>query len=346
MKLDYSVVLSPSKLPLDLGRFSGGLPRAELEIGFGNGEFTVAKAMACPDTFFFGMEVSLSCVTRCVRRVSKLKENAGVSNGACASGNLKIACADARFMMKEFFPDASLDRVTMNFPCPWPKKRHAHRRVTAKDFADALAAVLKVGGVFELVTDEEWYALDALKILDRHEALSAAACETNPHRPVTTKYERKWMEMGKNIVRLNVTKTADFTVSRQTWGFDRDLYSDLDLDLDRGEEGEAMHVKTGKPLPECGLAFLSGASGNRGEARWVFKKHYAEAAGREGNRMFLLETVSADGEFEQRYYLKVIERGGDTLVKLDGTAKVYLTPAVRFAVEDLGCRLAELAPPP
>jgi tRNA (guanine-N7-)-methyltransferase len=104
-----------------------------------------------------------------------------------------------------------------------------------------------------------------------------------------------------------------------------------------------MHVKTGKPLPERGLAFLFEASGSRQDARWVFKKYYAAGTGRERSKTFLVETVSTDGEFEQRYYLKVVERDGNTLVKLDETAKVYLTPAVRFAVEDLGRRLAESA---
>ena len=344
MKSDYRIILFPSRLPLDLGELSGGLSRVELEIGFGNGEFTVAKAVACPDTFFFGMEVSLSCITRCARRVSKLRENglpdANVrETSPVAFNNLKVACADARFMMKEFFPDASLDRVTMNFPCPWPKNRHAKRRVTDKDFVDALGAVLKIGGVFELVTDEERYALDVQKILDRHEAFSATTYEKNPTRPITTKYERKWLEEGKNIIQLNVTKAAHFTTRRQTWG----------MDSNEGGEGEAMHIKTGKPLTERGLAFLSGASGSQEDARWVFKKYYAGDIGqarldiqnKTGSKTFLVETVSADGEFEQRYYLKVVERGGNTLVKLDETAKVYLTPAVRFAVEDLGRRLAE-----
>ncbi|MDR1979418.1 MAG: tRNA (guanosine(46)-N7)-methyltransferase TrmB [Synergistaceae bacterium] len=337
IKTDYGVILPfrELKLPLDLHELSGGLPRAELEIGFGNGEFMVAGAMARPDTLFLGMEVSASCVMRCARRVGRLRtetpvaagNSPGAGNPPGVLGNLKIACTDARFMMKEFFDDASLDRVTMNFPCPWPKKRHARRRVTAREFADELAAVLKVGGVFELVTDEEWYALDAQKILGQHEALSAAACETNPARPITTKYERKWLEMGKNIVRLNVTKTENFTVDRQTWG----------------KECGTMHVKTGKPLPGGGLAFLLDASGTREDARWVFKKYYTISAEQKKHRTFLVETVSADDEFEQRYYLKVIERGNDVLVKLDGTARAYLTPAVRFSVEDLARRLAEEA---
>ena len=104
-----------------------------------------------------------------------------------------------------------------------------------------------------------------------------------------------------------------------------------------------MHVKNGKPLPENGLAFLPRTSGVRGDTRWTFSSYYTADSGDEhnNNKKFLVETIASDDEFEQRCYLKVVERDGDTLVKLDGTAKVFLTPAIRFAVEDLARRLAE-----
>ena len=296
--------------PLDWAGLFGRKAPLEVEIGFGNGEYTVKWAAVNTDSLMIGLEVSFPCVARCARRSGK----AGLSN-------LKIICADARFMMKELFADESLDMVIMNFPCPWPKTRHAKYRVTAKEFADSLAAVLKTGGAFELVTDEEWYAAEVQKTLSGHEALSVSGCEKGFARSLTTKYERKWLEMGKTITRLTVAKTKKFTVGRQMWG------------------GATVHVKTGKPLPEKGLAFLSRASGARDGALWVFKGYYAAGIGNGKN--FLVETVASDGEFEQRCYLKVVERDGDTMVKLDGTAKVFLTPAVRFAVEDLARRLAE-----
>jgi tRNA (guanine-N7-)-methyltransferase len=193
--------------------------------------------------------------------------------------------------------------------------------VTDSSVADSLAAVLRVGGDFELVTDEGWYAEETREVLDGHEALSAGPCEANPAR-ARTKYERRWLEMGKGIVRLLVTKTGPFTAERKTWG----LY-------EARERGEEMHVRTGEPLPEWRKWPLAGA-GSRGDAHWAFKKCYA---GEE--RTFLVETLASDGGFEQRYYLKVVGRDGDALVKLDGTP-VYLTPAVRLSVEDLGRRLA------
>ena len=304
----YGNILLPRglSLPLDLEALSGGRERAELEIGFGNGEYTVRYAASHPDTFFVGMEVSPACILRCARR------SAGLDN-------LRLVRTDARYMMKELFADASLDRVAMNFPCPWPKKRHAHRRVTARDFTDDLAAVLKRGGVFELVTDDEPYAQEVQARLSAHAALELRSHETNPERPVTTKYERKWMEQGKTIHRLTFVKTRDFTVVRRTW---RDA---------------EMHIRTEYPLKEERLSALDGTSGRQGDARWAFGRHYIGTGARP---CFLVDTFSTDDEFEQRYYLRVSERDGGTLIQLDGTANAFLTPAVRCAAEDLARRLS------
>jgi tRNA (guanine-N7-)-methyltransferase len=318
MSAGYGGVLSPRrlKLPLDLERLSGGLPKTALEIGFGNGEYTVQWAAANPDVFLIGLEVSFASMARCARRI----ESAGL-------GNLKILRAGARFMTRELFADESLDRVMMNFPCPWPKTRHARRRVTAKEFIDGLAAVLKVGGSFELVTDEPWYAENVRRALSAHGAFSGAERAAGVSRPAATKYERKWLKMGKEITRLTAAKANKFTVERRAWGFDG------------GGGRVTMHVKTGKPLPEKGLAALElGTPGRRGDAKWVFRKYYAECGERKN---FLVETISTDDDFEQRYYLKVAERGGGALVRLDGTARVFLTPSVRFAAEDLARRLSE-----
>ena len=327
MNEGWKNILSPRglKLPLNLEQLGlAKIEKAALEIGFGNGEYTVGWAAANPNSLLIGLEVSSSCAARCARRIG----NAGLSN-------LKILCADARFMMKELFADESLDLVMMNFPCPWPKTRHAKRRVTAKEFADSLAAVLKIGGTFELVTDEEWYAAEVRKVLSEHEALSVSCYDKSFSRAITTKYERKWLAMGKAITRLAVAKTKKFTIDRSTWKFDWN-----------NEEDTAMHVKTGKPLPENIFAFLSRVSGVMGSARWAFNGYYtaggeSDNEDNERDKRFLVETVASDDEFEQRFYLKVVERSEGVMVKLDGSTKVFLTPAVRFAVEDLARRLTQ-----
>ncbi|MBQ3585631.1 MAG: methyltransferase domain-containing protein, partial [Synergistaceae bacterium] len=136
----YGVIIHPES-----GKFLPVQPKTELEIGFGNGEFTVQYAKNHPEIMLYGVEISQACVLRCARRAYGLD-------------NLRIINTDARFMLRELFPDESLQKIIMQFPCPWSKNSDAHKRVTAKDFADGLAAVLKIGGAFVMVSDDEAYA--------------------------------------------------------------------------------------------------------------------------------------------------------------------------------------------
>ena len=135
----YGVIIYPES-----GKFLPVTARTELEIGFGNGEFTVKYAHANPNVFIYGLEISQACVLRCARRAAGLN-------------NLRIINTDARYMLRELFADESFDRIIMQFPCPWPGNKNAHRRVTAKDFSDGLAAVLKLDGIFEMLTDFRGY---------------------------------------------------------------------------------------------------------------------------------------------------------------------------------------------
>ena len=133
----YGIIIFPeSGLPLPVKSCT------QLEIGFGNGEFTVQYAKANPEIFLYGIEISQSCVLRCSRRAADLD-------------NLKIINTDARYMLRELFEDETLEKIFMQFPCPWPGNGNAHRRVTARDFSDGLAAVLKINGIFEMVSDDE-----------------------------------------------------------------------------------------------------------------------------------------------------------------------------------------------
>ena len=84
----YGNILLPRglSLPLDLRALSRGRGRTELEVGFGNGEYTVRHARANPDTFLLGMEVSPACVLRCARRSKGLD-------------NLRLIRTDAHYMI-------------------------------------------------------------------------------------------------------------------------------------------------------------------------------------------------------------------------------------------------------
>ena len=296
-KPQYGVILSAPGLPLETKEHT------RLEIGFGNGEYTVRYAEAHPDVMFYGVEISQACVLKCARRA------AGLSN-------LRILNADARYMLRELFPDESLEHIIMQFPCPWSSNKQAHRRVTAKDFADGLAAVLKTGGEFEMLTDDEPYSIEVRDVLGKHQALALTACEVNPHRAITTKYERKWLEEGKNIYRLVFTKTRAFTAGRR---------------IER-----EMHIKIANKVTAQDVEALRNTEGKRDKAFWKFGRTFT---GTDGS-VYLLETLTSDDEFGQKFYIHIAPTEEGSLLRLDKTADAFLTPAVRGALQDAAARLS------
>lgn len=295
-KPQYRVIITDPELPLKTPQHS------QLEIGFGNGEFTVQYAQAHPDVMLYGVEISGACVLKCARRAAGLD-------------NLRIINTDARYMLRELFRDESLERIYMQFPCPWSKTSDAHRRVTAKDFADGLAAVLKTGGVFEMLTDDEPYSLEVKNVLGRHDALTLTSYEINPKRPITTKYERKWLDEGKNIYRVLFTKTHAFTIGRRI--------------------SEDMHIKIAHEAHAQDLEALRNVEGKNDshKAFWKFGRHFSDG------ESYLLETLTSDDEFRQDFYIMVLHRDGGSLLRLDKTARAFLTPAVRAALSDAAHRL-------
>ncbi len=301
-KSQYKVIIkSGCKIPLEI------FEHTQLEIGFGNGAFTVQYADLNPEIMLYGLEISGSCVLRCSRKSGELK-------------NLKILCTDARYMLRELFPDESLEKIIMNFPCPWSKNTYAHKRVTEKSFADSLASVLKLNGIFEFVSDDENYSNEVWQKLSSHEALKGENFELNPSRPVKTKYEKKWLDEGKNIHRLTFKKIKNFSCIRRV----------------STEDFEKMHVKINNKISEQDLKNLNGISGKKSDSSfWKFGKYFS------GENEFLLEAFSSDEEFEQRFYFKISERENGTLIKIDRFANAFLTPAVRAAISDLETRFSK-----
>ncbi len=274
--------------------------KTELEIGFGNGEFTVQYAKMNPEILVYGVEISQACVLRCARRAEGLK-------------NLRIINADARYMLRELFSDEALQKIIMQFPCPWSKNADAHRRVTAKDFSDGLAAVLKTDGIFEMITDDEKYAHEVKNVLGSHEALRAEDFEINPKREITTKYERKWLEEGRNIYRLTFRKIKSFTVKRRT--------------------SQEMHIKIKHNITAQNIEELRNITGKGNKSFWKFGRSFTDG------KIYLLETLTSDDEFEQKFYISISPKDEGYIIRPDKTADAFLTPAVRSALEDAAGRL-------
>lgn len=155
-----------------------------LEIGFGGGEHLVAQAKAAPQLRFLGVEPFLNGVGSCLRHI----EEAGVSN-------VRLHMGDVRDVLPAI-PDASLQRIYILFPDPWPKARHHKRRLVQPDFLAACVRALRPGGELLFATDWADYAAWTLERALKAPGLVWTAETASDWRSawpghVTTRYEEK-----------------------------------------------------------------------------------------------------------------------------------------------------------
>ena len=155
-----------------------------LEIGFGGGEHLAAQAERGPQNLYLGAEPFLNGVASVLRHI----DERGLTN-------VRLLNGDARTLMAGL-PDASLDRLIILFPDPWPKARHHKRRLVQDDFVADAARLLKAGARLRFATDWADYADWALRrFLAWPDLAWLAEAADDWRRPpadhVTTRYEEK-----------------------------------------------------------------------------------------------------------------------------------------------------------
>jgi len=161
-----------------------------VEIGFGRGEFLMDLARRDPKTAFVGVEVSFKRVLKMARRVA-----------ATPLRNLRLVQAPGEVVLAQGLSSRSVGTFWVNFPDPWPKKRHAKKRFVRPEVAALLADRLVAGGTIEAATDDRAYA----EQMD--EVFSAEPLLENLHAPAhwlpevtgrtQTGYEQQWRAQGR-----------------------------------------------------------------------------------------------------------------------------------------------------
>lgn len=126
------------------------------EIGFGSGEHLAYRADLLPDHGFIGAEPFLNGVATALGHVR---------DGRLA--NVRLHMGDALDVLRRV-PDRALSFVYLLHPDPWPKARHAKRRMVNDRPIDLIAAKLRRGGEFRLATDHSIYLQWALMVMQRH----------------------------------------------------------------------------------------------------------------------------------------------------------------------------------
>lgn len=170
----------------------------QIEVGMGKGRFSMDMARLHPDRNYVGIEMYDSVLLRAVQKREELGEELS---------NLYFIRMDAR-NLGEVFEKGEVDRIYLNFSDPWPKDRHAKRRLTSRQFLERYDQVLAVNGQIEFKTDNRglfefsleevetagWTLVEHTFDLHHDEKMVVGN--------VMTEYEEKFSSMGNPIHKL------------------------------------------------------------------------------------------------------------------------------------------------
>jgi tRNA (guanine-N7-)-methyltransferase len=166
--------------------------RLVLEIGFGRGEFLLDLAARAPAVAHVGVEVSWKRVLKMARRLARSE-----------LANVRLVHGTGQQVVAEAFAAGSLDAVWINFPDPWPKKRHHARRLVQPALIETLAVRLRPGGLLHVATDDVGYAeqIDAVLAAEPRLANHFAPARWRPEVPgrTATAYELAWRAEGRPL---------------------------------------------------------------------------------------------------------------------------------------------------
>jgi tRNA (guanine-N7-)-methyltransferase len=163
-----------------------------VEIGFGRGEFLQELAKAELASAFLGIEYSRKRVLKLARRLARSELS-----------NVRLLWLSAEEALRDHLPPASVAAFWINFPDPWPKKRHFRRRLIQPESVARMAACLVPGGALHVATDHPGYAeaiaeaLGAEARLENAFAPSAYRSEVPGRTP--TAYELEWRALGRSL---------------------------------------------------------------------------------------------------------------------------------------------------
>ena len=167
-----------------------------MEIGMGKGKFIMELASQNPSVNYIGVERYTSVLYRALQKMETE-----------TLPNLKFLCVDAK-ILPEIFAPGEIDKIYLNFSDPWPKDRHAKRRLTSGAFLSCYDSVLKPEGTIEFKTDNKGLFDFSMEEIPG-QGWKINASTTDLHRDtsmnqgnVMTEYEEKFSAMGNPIYKL------------------------------------------------------------------------------------------------------------------------------------------------
>ncbi|MBT7936853.1 MAG: tRNA (guanosine(46)-N7)-methyltransferase TrmB [Nitrospina sp.] len=241
----------------------------KLEIGFGMGDFLIEMATREPQSNFVGIDFSQHGIRKILARIQthQLK-------------NIRVVHGDVREKIPLLFHDGELDTVYINFPDPWPRKRHFKRRLIKPALVKSIAQKLAPQGRVYLATDSEPYALESLEYFNAEPFFQNANPEVGffadrDHLP-KTKYEKSFIYAGDKICYLEY-----FRADENGGLLNREESDKLNPPEEKSMSNDELLIKKftkaeAKAQDACDLKQVADNLAEAGDKQWA-KKVYKKA---------------------------------------------------------------------
>jgi tRNA (guanine-N7-)-methyltransferase len=195
---DAEIIPANYFAPLDLEAIFPRRAPLEIDLGCGDGAFLVEIAARHPDRNFLGIERLPGRVATACRRIRQ----AGLSNA-------RILHLENSYAVGRLLSPGSVRVFHLQFPDPWPKRRHARRRLVTEDFLSDIRQALALDGELRIATDQRDYSVEI-------ERLAMQAKEFQLETPggtpgVSSTFEKTFIRAGAEIYRLGLRKVSPVT---------------------------------------------------------------------------------------------------------------------------------------
>ena len=176
-------------VPKAPSEYFGDYNEYRLEIGCGKGDFINGMALRYPSVGFVGAELIKDVVITAMEKTDSLGYE-----------NIRYLCADAKYL-GGIFRENSFSHIYINFCDPWPKARHAKRRLTSRGFLSLFIPLLTKDGIIEFKTDNLElfeYSVEEFKAAGfvLSDVTNDLHINGNPEFNVMTEYERNFSQKG------------------------------------------------------------------------------------------------------------------------------------------------------
>ncbi|WP_278628014.1 tRNA (guanosine(46)-N7)-methyltransferase TrmB [Thomasclavelia cocleata] len=185
------VVIEPENLKNNWNDIFDNDKPIYIEIGMGKGDFIFQNACNYPDINFIGIEKYPSVLAAAINKIKQKEKKVT---------NLRLIRYDG-IELEKVFSENEVDKIFLNFSDPWPKSRHAKRRLTSNKFLDVYRKILVDDGVIEFKTDNRSlfeYSLISLNQYPMDLEYVSLDLHNSPENEsnIMTEYERKFCTKG------------------------------------------------------------------------------------------------------------------------------------------------------